>query len=239
MSNPVNLYLSEMYKKVGFFANWLPGDPIDIGAIGVLTGGRFRQESSLGDLKIPFKENDSGFPQDLRYTSSSGVSVSTSEKVAVAATATAEVSIEFSQQGAFLFHASGLRKRQFEKRTVITRAVLDADAHGRWKKNWVLVDALHTADYATIIVSESSNAGVVLTAQVSGPVSVVSLTDPKLGLQVTSSQGRLVQVICAQKLRPLYQCVRLSGGWLPGSEKRLEARGANIASVGIRELLDS
>jgi hypothetical protein len=58
MSNPVKLYHREMHEKIGFFANWLPGDPLAIGAIGVLADGQFRQESSLQELKIPCKESD-------------------------------------------------------------------------------------------------------------------------------------------------------------------------------------
>lgn len=121
----------------------------------------------------------------------------------------------------------------------MTRGILEADSNNRWQSNWLLVEALHVADCATIIVSESSGAGLVLAAQADGPISVAALADPKLGLHVTSSRGRLVQVICGRKLRPLYRCVRLSGGWLPGMKKKLEPRGHSLARVEIRELLDS
>jgi hypothetical protein len=240
MSNPVKLYHREMHEKIGFFANWLPGDPIEIGAIGVLVDGRFRQESSLVELQIPFNESAPGYPQDLRYTSSSGVKVSTSAEGSIAATASAEVSIEFSEEGAFIFQAAGLRARQLDNRSTVTRGVLEADRDDRWQRNWVLVEALHIAECATIIVSESNGAGLVLAAEAGTLISAAALADPKLGLRVRSSSGRLVQVICGRKLRPLYRCVRLSGGWLPGTTKKLEPRtGSSLTGVEIRELLAS
>jgi hypothetical protein len=239
MSNPVRLYHREMHKQIGFFANWLPGDPIAIGAIGVLADGRFRQESSLSELDIPCKESEPGFPQDVGYTSSSGVKLNTSAQGSVAATAKAEISIEFSENGAFIFQAIGLRGRQLANRASVTKAILEADDSERWQSSWLLVDGLHIADCATIIVSEGSGAGLTLAAQADGPISAAALADAKLGLHVTSSRGRLVQVICGKKLRPLYHCVRLSGGWLPGSKRRLESRGRSFAPVEVSKLLES
>ena len=39
---PVRTYREEMHGNLGFFASWLPADPVDVGDIGVLEGGRFR-----------------------------------------------------------------------------------------------------------------------------------------------------------------------------------------------------
>jgi len=239
MANPVKLYHREMHEKVGFFANWLPGDPLEIGAIGVLTDGRFRKESSLKELKIACQESDPGYPQDLHYTSNSGVKISTSGQASAVATASAEVAIEFSQQGAFVFQAVGLRGRQLENRAAVARGVLQADEEERWQRNWVLIESLHVADCATIIVAESSGAGLVLAAKAGGTISAAALADPKLDVQVKSSSGSLVQVLCERKLRPLYKCVHLAGGWLPGTKKRLEARAGGLSPVEVRELLDS
>lgn len=239
MANPVRFYHREMHEKVGFFANWLPGDPLEIGAIGVLRDGRFRKESSLRDLKISCHEGEPGYPQDLHYTSSSGVKISSSAQASAVATANAEVAIEFSQEGAFIFQAVGLRSHQIENRAAVARGILRADEDNQWQGNWVLIDSVYMADCATIIVSESGGAGLVLAAKVGGTISAAALADPKLDVEVKSSRGRLVQVICERKLRPLYNCVHLAGGWFPGTKKRLETRASGLAAVGIDELLDS
>jgi hypothetical protein len=52
MASPVKLYQQEMHSNLGFFANWLPGDPIEVGDVGVLESGRFRRVVSLEDLGI-------------------------------------------------------------------------------------------------------------------------------------------------------------------------------------------
>jgi hypothetical protein len=121
----------------------------------------------------------------------------------------------------------------------VTRGVLQADKDERWQRNWVLIDSLHVADCATIIVAESGGAGLVLAARAGGPISAAALADPKLDVQVKSSSGRLVRVISERNLRPLYRCVRLAGGWFPGSKKKPEARAGTLNSVGLQDLLDS
>jgi hypothetical protein len=237
MPSPVKLYQREMHERIGFFANWLPGDPIEIGAIGVLTNGQFRQQTSLKDLGIPCLESPAGHRQDLRYTSSSGVRIGTTTIARIAQAATAGLSIEFSEEGAFIFQAIGLRQRRIADRARVARDVLAANDRKEWQRDWVMIEALHIADCATIIVSESRGASVTLDARSEGPLSVEALADAAVGLHVTASVGRMVQVLCANRLRPLYNCAQVTGGLLFGNE--LKSRSNSVDSTPIEQLLES
>jgi hypothetical protein len=167
MPSPVRTYHAEMHRNLGFFATWLPGDPIEIGDAGLLVEGRFRRLSSLSELGIRYTQSESTASQNLQYTSTEGTKIDPTIGGAVAGVAKAQIAISFSADGAFVFHATGLRVQRLQELTSVGRGVLAAYEKGRWRKEWLLVETLHLADCATIIVSQDSSAGLVLRAQIS------------------------------------------------------------------------
>jgi hypothetical protein len=204
----VKLYQKEMHDNLGFFATWLPGDPIEIGDAGVLKNGSFRRVGSLAELGIRFDVSEDSSTQDVKYTSTSGTKLAFSAGASVAGVAKTEITVDFSREGAFVFHASGLRTRRLSNRMEVARKLLAAFRAKKWQGNWLLVEALHTAERATIIVSEENSAGVSLAAD-AATIPSVSLADPKITLAVTSTRGKLVHVVGKQGLRPLYACLRV------------------------------
>ncbi|HJX53679.1 MAG TPA: hypothetical protein VJ801_13010 [Polyangia bacterium] len=244
MASPVKLYQKEMHDNLGFFATWLPGDPIEIGDAGVLKNGGFRREGSLAELGIRCDVSEGSSTQDVKYTSTSGTKLAFSAGANAAGVAKTEITIDFSREGAFVFHASGLRTRRLSNRMEVARKLLAAYRTAKWPKNWWLVEALHTAQRATIIVSEGNSAGVSLAASAAA-IPSVSLADPKITLSVTSTRGRLVHVVGAQGLRPLYACLRVEDPLF--GEPRVEAvRGIGepddeptLSRPIIEDLLDS
>lgn len=140
MATPVKTYQKEMHSNLGFFANWLPGDPMEVGAIGEIVGGRFRQAATLNDLRIDYDLSEESSPHPLKYQSISGTDVvmggGLSEEGAILE---AEVKIEFSKEGAFLFEAIGVRQVQIKNRFDVTSAILKAYEKGKWKPHWYLV----------------------------------------------------------------------------------------------------
>jgi hypothetical protein len=209
MPSLVSLYHSEMHDNLGFFATWLPGDRVEIGDAGVFENGRFRKMSSLSELDISWKESETGAAQNVQYTATEGAKLGMSAGVAAAGIAQAKIKIDFSREGAFMFHATGLQEHRLEDRSRVGNGVTDAFLKGRWKEEWLLIDAVHVADCATIIVSQDNSAGLVLAAEAQGAIVPVSLADPKVKLSVVSTRGRLIHVIAGQHLRPLYSCLRV------------------------------
>jgi hypothetical protein len=209
MANPVSTYQSEMHRNFGFFATWLPGDPIKIGDIGTLMGGRFRRVSSLDEVEVPFAESEPGPVQNVQYTSASGAKVNTTAAADATGLAKAEVAIDFSAEGAFIFHASGMRARQLKGLSMIEAGVLKAYESGKWQKDWLIVDAVQEASCATIVVSHGRSASLVLAAKIAGAVPTLSLADPKIGFDVSATSGELLHIVGGRQLKPLYSCVRI------------------------------
>lgn len=203
------LYQRELHEKLGFFANWLPADPIDVGDVGRLEGGRFRRATSLAALGVEADVETIPSGQPVEYVSKGGTKVEVASGAGVADLASAEVKVTFSHESAFLFHTSILRPVRLSNPAAVTRSVLAAYDEGSWEKEWLLVEALHEADLATILVSQDKSAEVVLSANVSELLASVSLADPRISFSVVSSRGRMVKIVHAERVRPLYSCLRI------------------------------
>ena len=243
MASPVKIYQSEMHHNLGFYATWLPGDPIEIGDVGVLLDGRFRRLTSLTDLGISYDLSTAGTPQTVQYTSAKGTKVGAATSASVAGIAGVEINIEFSADGAFVFHATGLQASRLQELPAVGENVLAAYEKGHWRKEWLLIEAVHIADCATIIISQDSSASLVLTGSVSGPIAVLSLADPKARLDVSSSRGKLVHVVGGRALRPLYSCLRIEHSFFAEpllAPARGEARRSiEFERAQLNDLLDS
>ncbi len=244
MASPVKLYQREIHEKLGFFANWFPADPINVGDVGRLEGGRFRRTSSLAELGIEATAEPSPGGQPVEYTSSEGTKVEVGGGAAAAALAEAQIRVSFSRRSAFVFHASMLRPLRLASPATVARDVLAAYDGGHWEKDWLLVEALHEAEIATILVSQDSTSEILLSANVSELLASVSLADPNITFTVTSSSGQLVKIIHAERVHPLYSCMRVRDPFI-GAPSLRPVRGSRAATQaafarpGIDELLDS
>jgi hypothetical protein len=197
-----------MHNNLGFFANWLPGDRLELGEAGVIEAGRFRKVASLAELGISIVKSAAGSPQNARYESTAGTKVNFSGGAAATPGTKGEISVEFSKEGAFLFHSSGLRHQRIENRLAVTEAILKAHESGRWKKEWYLIEGLHTAELATVILSEESSAEIVLTATTDLPIGI-SLSDPHVDLSISSTRGKIFHLVGGKQISPLYSCLRI------------------------------
>jgi hypothetical protein len=144
----------------GFFANWLPPDRVDVGDFGLIKNDRFQRSGSLGDLGLQFEiEQTKKIDGQLKFSDGTKMTIAPSlgAEAPIFKGAKASIALEFSGQGAFLYHLAGINQRRFRnppeffKQFAIKMAagdvVLNDDA--------VLLDEVKTADKATIVVSES------------------------------------------------------------------------------------
>jgi hypothetical protein len=75
------------------------------------------------------------------------------------------------------------------------------------------VNSLHTADCATVIVSEDQSAGITIQASANWPLGAIPLASASASIQATATRGTMVQVIASRNIRPLYRCVHVKTGW--------------------------
>jgi hypothetical protein len=183
---------------------------MELGAVGVLKEGRFRHEATLGDLGIKIETEVAGSPQTLKYTSTSGTSIENTAGAGMPGPAIkAEISIEFSSEGAFVFDATNVQHTRILNRFEVADQILAAYLRDRWRKEWYVVESVRSAQMATIIVSQDRSAGLVLSARSELPIASTALADPKVHLSVSATRGKIVQILAAENLNPLYSCLRV------------------------------
>jgi len=246
MPTAVKTYQREMHTTTGFFATWLPGDPIDIGDVGVFEGGRFRKMSSFQELKIKYSKVRGKSFQSVDYSSRRGTKIATSMSTEAATLGNAEITIHFSREGAFVFQALKMQSWELENRKAVSDKIVEAFHKKVWDKSWMWVESLHTADRATIVISEEKAAELVLTAKLNETLPSVSLVNPNVSLSVASFRGKMIRLIGSPNLHPLYSCLRLKVPRLLGKPSPKPVRGAKRAATdvdvsrpGIDELLES
>ena len=242
MSKAVIQYHKQIHRELGAFATWLPGDRIEIGDVGVLVKGRFRRMGSLRELGIEVEVESSPVGHALRYSSTKGLDVSTRGKASARGAGALDISYGFSRAGACVFEADGVTHHRIRNRLAVGAAASEAHAAGRWDKTWHLIEELWTADCATILVAETKNSGLELSAEITSPAPGM-LTNPEIGLRVSSRSGKVVEVVAARDVRPLYACSKIRGlgaGQLaPVRSEGEDADRSAVARTNLDELLDS
>jgi len=246
MSSPVSNYQKEMHNNLGFFATWLPAAQIQLGDFGTFEAGRFRRVGTLKELEINFESSEKGKPQSLSYSAATERTVGgAAEASSTVPVVSSQISIRFTKAGGYVFEATGVRSVELTDRIALAIKILDSYAKNEWKKEWLLVDGLYEAASATIIVSEDASSEIVFNGTANIPLGSLPLTNPTLGLTISSQSGRIVHVVAEKNLTPLYSCLRLHNPLFgapslrPARDAQSSAKSVPMVRVKIDDLLNS
>jgi hypothetical protein len=229
MAKVSDIYVKLLYQRYKHFAAWLPNAKVRLGDVGVVAGKYFKRKTTLKALKVPFATRAGDKPLTFNDDLTAGLEVHAKAAGQAAAgtalpLAQAGVSIDFTREGAFLFHAVDCYTDEIEDKAAVGEALVQLG--DRCDVNWSVVDTVVRAGSTTILVANSRNARLELTAK--SAVDVSNLAKPELGLVVTSKKGDVTQFVGEQGLTPLF---RLSGfhrswiEWLLGKPKTIHFGG--------------
>src|SRR5579862_4678974 len=104
-------YTRSLLLSTGYRATWSPAESMELGAVGYLEDGRFRQHTRLRDFGVRFRTRTNPGKTSIEYQSSSGVSTTYKAAGDVKGvfqgigTASAGVRFDFSRAGAVIFVA--------------------------------------------------------------------------------------------------------------------------------------
>ncbi len=212
MADASNLYVKSIYDKFSYLATWLPNTRLELGDVGIREGEFFKRMTSLKDMGASFNVRSGNSSVDFTYTSKSGVILKTKAAGEVAAGTTLPVAqagilIDFSKEGAFLFQALGCLVDELDDKTGLGQAIIELHKKGNWDLNWAVVDTVVKANSATIVVSNSHNAALELTAK--APVAATNLANLDTGLTVNSQRGDVIRFLAINGLIPLFKLSRI------------------------------
>lgn len=232
MANPAELYVNGIKRKLmDYYAAWLPNDVLELGDVGVLTGGGwlqrgnlFRQETNLKDLGISFNAQSNKASTPINLASNSGVSISfkaAGELSSLAPSipqAQAGVMVEFSVEGAFVFKASDSFQHTIKNIAQLQADILKAYINGEWHPEWVVIVRLVKTPAASILISASSKSKIELAADENIKTGSVDLGNVKIGFTVKLQNGDMISFPSAKNITPLFQLATLKSSF-SGADK--------------------
>ena len=210
-------YVSKIHDKFDLLATWPLDEKLQLGDIGTLAGGRFFVRTTLSALRIGFHARSSSGTSDWDHTSGADLSVELQ--------AGKDVVISFGSSGAFLFQARAAATATIENMAAVGAEILYHYRAQGFERDWIVIDRLVTAKSATILISESKKARVVLRAS-EALLSVAGLGDASLGIQIASTQGEVTRLIASESVTPMFGASRLSESLLRGM--RVEPLRSNL-----------
>jgi hypothetical protein len=238
MPTPAEIYIDGVKRKLkNYYAAWLPNEKLKLGDIGILDGNLFTRLTSLADLGIAFAERKDPDSTPIDYVSESGVSIflkaigEVNPNLPNVPETKAGLSVEFSQEGAFIFKAPQSYEPSIENIVQLEQHVRQAFQDGRWIPNWAIIVRLVQTPTATIIVSTSSQSK--MEFAVEGDISTggIDFSNGALNFGLKFRRGDVLTFIRAENLTPIFQVARLKKRWFRNPTFSIRSMRSGLAGT--------
>lgn len=231
MQGPAKQYTKEMSKKFGYRATWLPGVTLHLGDIGTLDEDVFNRVGNLADKNITFEIVDDKTSDDLEYSSSGEVGVSS--KIAGKAappgsslgTVDAGVIVDFTKENAIYFKALNTKNSYINDIIKLGEQILELFNEGKWKKKYFIITELVTAESATILISNSSNGKIELKANANINAPKIDIADAKFEWGTEFSKGMDTKIISQSGNTPLFKIQGITTRIIGPDKFEIKSRG--------------
>ncbi|MFB2968467.1 hypothetical protein ACE1CD_05810 [Aerosakkonema sp. BLCC-F183] len=217
MGTPQEVYVNGIKKQLNnYYAAWLPSTKFQLGDVGFLTGNLFNKVTSLENLGISFKESPDHDSTKIEYVSESGVS----RVIKVAGQLNpnlpnipqgqAGIGIEFSKEGAFIIQAEESFEPFIDDLVKLEKDIRQAYQDGNWKSGWVVITQLIRSPNATIMISNSSQSKIELSAEGDVTLQGISLGNARAKFAVRAETGQIFKLIDAQNITPFFKLLQIA-----------------------------
>ncbi|HET8684922.1 MAG TPA: hypothetical protein VFM54_24080 [Micromonosporaceae bacterium] len=183
---------------------WLPGTPLRLGDIGLLSADGWAPVSTLAKEGIGYRVGPQGASVDYDYRSVDGTEVSTVVSAqgdplpAPVVTAGATLHYRFSRQGAFVVRARDVRARQIVDLAAVTEQVLAAYQAGGWSRDWTVVTEVGVAGPVFILVSGRAGAEATVELAATAAAGPVTALGVSTAVRVLSERGLAASFVSRQ-----------------------------------------
>jgi len=202
-------YQKIINKQLKYIGTWLPGIPIELGAVGILKQGTFQRVTSLSELKIKYKTRTNTNRNGFNITSE-GILITGGNTGGTMPKASAKISVEFQRANSLLLRTKGVVHHIISDHVTIGVAIKDLKNKGIWKQNWIVVTEVVEVESATILFSTSANNQVDLETRIlEGAIGNLNIADASLGWKMTRGKNLGVEMIAEEKMTPLFKASKI------------------------------
>ena len=207
------------------FANWPPGQPLELGDYGIVKGSMFMRMGNISEFKIPFTTRVDQTKDPMHFESSGSVKVVFKAKGSATAgglmNTKAGFQINFSNKKATFFNAAKCAVNSIESKAVLGKVILRLKDEGKWDKQHAIITEIVTAGSTTIIISKEKSASISIEAK-SDSVKTIDLADASIGLNSTSEEGIGFNTIAKDGLQPLIGLCQIQG-WTETFQPKIQS----------------
>jgi len=221
------VYTEEVHDHLSpYYANWEPGEPLQLGDYGTLDGDKFDRLGNIRTFGISFDVRSDKVGDQKKFSSegtrerSGGASAEGTVNSVV--DAKAELAITFTRKNSVFFNAANCTTDSIEDIADVGRKLIDMyENDERWKKKWVVVTHIVTASNTIIAVGTKAQSSV--TFEVAGDTKTIDLADASIDLKVASRDEGLYTVdsLNGRGITPLMKLHRITTGFLGLGEAEL------------------
>lgn len=217
MATPQEVYVNGIKKQLNnYYGAWLPSTRYELGDVGLVKDNLFEKVTSLKNLGISFKESPASHSTKIEYVSESGVS-----RVIKAAgqlnpnlpnipEGQAGIGIEFSKEGAFIIQAEESYEPFIEDLVKLEKDISQVYQEGNWKSRWVVITQLIRTPNATIMISNTSQSKIELSAEGDVTLQGISLGNTQAKFAVRSETGNVLKFIDAEHITPFFKLLQIA-----------------------------
>lgn len=204
-------YAKEMFQKFGYMATWTPGVQLELGDVGVVKDKLFTRITSLKNLGIDFKTREDKTEETQKHSSSGSVSMlfKAAGKApalgSVLTQAEAGFTIDFKKSKSTVYEAVGCVAPMIDDQVAVGKKVLQMYQQGTWNKDWAVITELVQAKSATVLISNSSNSKIELSASGTFTGGTASIADVNAQLQMAFSKDMMTTLVSQAGLTPLFK----------------------------------
>jgi hypothetical protein len=210
---PSDFYVKNIVKKFGYFASWFPNSPIQLGDVGVMEGPYFKQLTSLKELQLSFVPRTSKKSANFSYSWEADFAIDSNASVNIANVGiTSSLNVKFNNAGAFVFETTDCTITEIENKISLGLEIKKMFIANTWEVDWVVIDSIVAAGSSTIIISNSNNSEIQLSA--SGELSKINLTDANLGLKIKNQTGEITKFLADKGLVPMFKTSKIKLSFL-------------------------
>ena len=202
-------YRKQLKSSLGFWASWLPSSRVEVGDIIRLNlkNGITDRVGYLSDFGIVIDEiRETNLGTLQYYSSDSNIVKLTGEASASIAPHTSAIGlrVSFARSGGVVFHATDCTEIEIRDLKRLGEKILNLNESGNWDENSFVVTNTVRSERATIIISNSTNADLVLEADASVVGENIDLATISTGCTIKHNTGIGFQIVTNSTLTPLF-----------------------------------
>ncbi|MGW7081716.1 hypothetical protein [Streptomyces sp. NPDC054866] len=232
MQSVLKAYWKQTRNSFTRFPVWLPGTPMALGDVGVLTPAGWRKVTDLSREGVPVLPDEDGTPTDYNYRAGASISFITGGSIGEVTNTSwlpsghVGVLMDFRRSGAFVLKAKTVRVTRISNLAEVQAAVLDLYRNKKWEREWVIVTEVAVGGPLVVFVAGQSGAKAGVHLGADAVIGDFDLGRVRGNLSVGFEQGLAAKFATRERSAILWRGMYVDDGLIGSTKMKERTSGA-------------